>query len=870
MKNKRFRFPGWSIVALMFSVFLLTAGNNAFANFSPDAQNNVSETGEAFFDVPGDPIVIVPPEDPGLLQPMPLVFNMDTTGIDWTGYTLYQFEGAGLTRIENPDKTGLNETNYALEYTKSAEGQPWGGFFYHLATVVNTTSESVFRLKVWSPRDGIRGLMKLETVDGASTTGDLFADITVSEEWTLLEWDLSAVNQTINWDMVVVIMDLDTNNPPQGGARDTWYLDDFELTGVVSVDEPVDPGTDLTKLPLPLDLEDDRYDYDAAFTGFGGAEITRIENPQPDDVNNSSWVARYVKNDGAPWAGGYFDVQTPFVFEQDDAIMTMKVWSPRADISVSLKVERFDEEGALAGLREEATTLETANEWVELSWDFSAAGYTDAWSRVVVFFDWGAGEGQVGDGSADFTFFFDDITAGAPVEPVDPVDPGTGLVRVSLPIDFEDQTVNWDNVFLGFEGAHADVVPNPDKTEANDSDYVGRMIKNATIYWAGAFLLTDETFYFDSENNTITMDVWSPRTNVGIQIKVEQSDGTAEHGAFAVTSTSNEWEALTWDMSGASPLVDWDQITLFFDFHVGQNGDGGPDWTWYFDNLVVNAGDPDGERPEGPATPADLHPVSLPLDFEDDEFNWNFAFFGFEGGHANRVANPDQGEGNDSDYVGRMVKGSGPFWAGAFMYTDETFTIDSETPYISMKVWSPRADVPVLMKIEQQNGTLEYEITQNTTTSGEWEVMTWNMSAAGFTDAWDVVVMIFDFREGGVGDGGENFTWYFDDLAVNSDGMPTSITDPETGMPLAFELEQNYPNPFNPTTQIRFNLPEQSDVRLEVYNITGQLVSVLASGAYQPGQHTVSFDAANLASGMYIYRLHTASFTQTRKMMLLK
>jgi hypothetical protein len=89
-------------------------------------------------------------------------------------------------------------------------------------------------------------------------------------------------------------------------------------------------------------------------------------------------------------------------------------------------------------------------------------------------------------------------------------------------------------------------------------------------------------------------------------------------------------------------------------------------------------------------------------------------------------------------------------------------------------------------------------------------------------------------------------------------------------LPQIYALEQNYPNPFNPTTMIGFSLPESTSVTLSVYNVMGQRVSVVYSGVKEAGMHTVSFDAGNLSSGMYIYRLQAGSFVQTRKMMLMK
>jgi endo-1,4-beta-xylanase len=88
--------------------------------------------------------------------------------------------------------------------------------------------------------------------------------------------------------------------------------------------------------------------------------------------------------------------------------------------------------------------------------------------------------------------------------------------------------------------------------------------------------------------------------------------------------------------------------------------------------------------------------------------------------------------------------------------------------------------------------------------------------------------------------------------------------------PTAFTLSQNYPNPFNPTTQIRYSVPYASYMTLKVYDLLGQEVGTLYAGVRQAGSYAVSFDGSTLASGVYLYRLKAANFSETKKFVLLK
>jgi hypothetical protein len=99
-----------------------------------------------------------------------------------------------------------------------------------------------------------------------------------------------------------------------------------------------------------------------------------------------------------------------------------------------------------------------------------------------------------------------------------------------------------------------------------------------------------------------------------------------------------------------------------------------------------------------------------------------------------------------------------------------------------------------------------------------------------------------------------------------------TITDVQStpAAPLNFELSQNYPNPFNPTTAINFSLPKSGNVTLRVYDLLGREVATLVSGYLPAGAHNTKFDASKLASGMYVYRIQSGTYTASKKMLLMK
>jgi hypothetical protein len=89
-------------------------------------------------------------------------------------------------------------------------------------------------------------------------------------------------------------------------------------------------------------------------------------------------------------------------------------------------------------------------------------------------------------------------------------------------------------------------------------------------------------------------------------------------------------------------------------------------------------------------------------------------------------------------------------------------------------------------------------------------------------------------------------------------------------LPTEYGLDQNYPNPFNPSTNIRYQLPENSHVKLQVYDILGNLVTTLIDQPMEAGYHSVVWNAGSIASGVYFYTFRSGSYVSTKKLVLLK
>jgi len=178
----------------------------------------------------------------------------------------------------------------------------------------------------------------------------------------------------------------------------------------------------------------------------------------------------------------------------------------------------------------------------------------------------------------------------------------------------------------------------------------------------------------------------------------------------------------------------------------------------------------------------------------------------------------------------------------------------------------------------QDSSSYSWPSDQEINMSGEWQEIKFDMShQKTFMSNFGRLYLIWS-----VATSDSCYVWYEngvdyikgidDTLGViiydNFDG-PSSISVIEE-FPSDFVLEQNYPNPFNPSTTIRFTVPEREQVSLVIFNSLGQEIQTLVSEERGIGTYEVSFDASELPSGVYFYRLTADKYIETKKMMFLK
>ena len=166
-----------------------------------------------------------------------------------------------------------------------------------------------------------------------------------------------------------------------------------------------------------------------------------------------------------------------------------------------------------------------------------------------------------------------------------------------------------------------------------------------------------------------------------------------------------------------------------------------------------------------------------------------------------------------------------------------------------------------------ESGNLGFNVLRSLTENGIYEKINEKLISSGSEGK-------YQYNDTDV-DAGNIYYYKLEDISVGGIKTHHGPVSAEAPVPSKFDLSQNYPNPFNPTTSIRFELPNNSDVTLEVYNIMGQMVRQLVDSKIEAGYHTVNWNGMNesgmrVGSGVYYYRLVAGDYVSIKKMVLLK
>lgn len=306
-----------------------------------------------------------------------------------------------------------------------------------------------------------------------------------------------------------------------------------------------------------------------------------------------------------------------------------------------------------------------------------------------------------------------------------------------LPINFENNTLNY--AITTFNGATGSKIANPHSGGINNSANVGQMTPSAGNEWTGGFLTLDSPVNL-TVNKFIRVKIWSPAAGVPVLLKLENlTNGQVGHEATAVTTVANQWEELVFDYSAASTTIQYSKLVFFFNADNPGTGD-----TYYFDDIVQSATGV---------------PLAFPITFETGGVDYDFE--NFQGAATTVINNPHIGTANPSAKVAQFFKPvNAQVWAGSFLTM--TDPIDFTTnKIIKVKVWSPTAGTPIIVKFENMAGTNNIERVVSTSVANQWEEMTFNFNDIVSANNYRKIVIFF-----GAGQPGTGANYYFDDIKL--------------------------------------------------------------------------------------------------------
>ncbi len=303
-----------------------------------------------------------PSQGGGEVDPVFLPIDFESAEPQFTPFGNSTFEV-----VDNPDKTGINTSD---RVAKTLHGnETWAGLSVDLGEAIDFTATPNLSIKVWSPVTG-DFLFKFEDIsDPQNNNFEVTKTIPVASEWVEIVFDFTGAPADLA--RLVVFPGFGTSDPNE------FYFDDIKIW-----EPPVE---------FPINFES----YNTNFTTFGGSSFEVVDNPNASGINTSSRVAKTVHGNET-WAGMLVEMENSIDLATNP-IIKVKVWAPvTGDFLLKLE-DATDSNYAV----EQIQNVSTANQWVELSFDFS--GEPSDFEKLVVFPGWGT--------TTDETYYFDDIVA---------------------------------------------------------------------------------------------------------------------------------------------------------------------------------------------------------------------------------------------------------------------------------------------------------------------------------------------------------------------------------------------------------------------------------------------------------------------------
>ena len=469
------------------------------------------------------------------------------------------------------------------------------------------------------------------------------------------------------------------------------------------------------------------------------AGYERVANPDfMNSVNPSCFVGQITRDGAASvFANNQFTLAEKLDFNVNGSLK-IKVWSPTASSSVTLKLE----DAADAAVNTEVTVpVAAANTWEELTFNFTNAD--NKFDKIVLFFDLNS--------DASTTYYFDDLmlvagdgTGGCTVETEE------SLSAADLNLTFLTDPL--ETLSIVSDNAGYARIANPDSdNEVNSSCSVAEITRDGASLFANNQFTLDAKLDFNGTGG-FTLKAWSAGTGTTVTVKLEDAADAGINTEQTVTMTkSSEWEELTFSFDNQDNK--YDKIVLFFDLNTNNSA------TYYFDDLKLVEGD-------GAACTVETSESLLAADFNltfltDPETA--LSIFSDNAGYA-RIANPDFDNAvNSSCSVAEITRD------GASLFANNQFTLDAKLNFnvnggFKLKAWSAGMGTTVTVKLEDAaDAGINTEQTITMTKSSEWEELTFTFENQD--DKYDKIVLFFDLNTNNTA------TYYFDDLQlVSGDG----------------------------------------------------------------------------------------------------